>query len=257
MAQYSTIWLNIAQYGTIWHNMAQYSTIWLSIAQYGTIWHNHVYVHVQHNDLCVSCEYMKTNLSQRASILAHTYVYDTEVPQAHTSLSTTTTCLRWYSTCDFAIPPLTSANCNNHLHHQPAAQDQQRCCWSARCNIHCNLHKGTQLEFLPSADHHALQQHLCWSWAGQWWWWLELHIVAAFRLDLRQCWFWPLHLVPWPLHLVLGVVVTGCGSSVSPLSAISQQFLCMCMPSFCLLSVFVDVACMNCCAVGACIYWYM
>ena len=52
--------------------------------------------------------------------------------------------------------------------------------------------------------------HQCWSWAGRWWWWwwLELHVVAASRSNLRWCLSWSLHLAPWPLHLVLAVVVT-------------------------------------------------
>ena len=50
--------------------------------------------------------------------------------------------------------------------------------------------------------HRAFHQRRCWSWPGRWWWWLELHVVAASRSDLR--WYWS-----WPLHLVLAVVVTG------------------------------------------------
>ena len=50
--------------------------------------------------------------------------------------------------------------------------------------------------------HRALHQCWCWSWAGWWSWWLDLHVVAASCSDLRWCW-------SWPLHLVLAVVVTG------------------------------------------------
>ena len=98
---------------------------------------------------------------------------------------------------------------------------------SPQCSNHCNLHKGTQF-LSPSMPcrycvplcklkwllHCALHQRRCWSWAGRWWWWLELHVVAAFCSNLRWCWSWPLHFAPWPLHLVLAVVVTGSNFTV-------------------------------------------
>ena len=53
----------------------------------------------------------------------------------------------------------------------------------------------------------ALQWRPCLSWAGRWWLWLELHVVSASHSNLHCCWFWPLHLAPWPwaqtLHLCM------------------------------------------------------
>lgn len=31
---------------------------------------------------------------------------------------------------------------------------------------------------------------LCWSWDGQWWCWLSLHVVGATHTNLHSCWSW-------------------------------------------------------------------